>query len=288
VADTVLPIIIPVSFHPSRRIQERTIRLPSFPRTLSLRSSPSLIRILTTHVAPTTTITTTTTTTTTRDSLASFTRVSRVGCFYRFDLLHCRHGRVSRLFPAFPFSQFTSSFLARTKRQRRISQRPVSPRTTSHARPSSKREIRIFTRHSVVASGYVVPLEPTDRSTLRPTTKVTLLSFLSSLYAPRTRRGRVLSVHRRGIPARQFIRKVFLAFRARACERTYTKAYANAADAPRNCGNSDGDPPFFCDFVCIYIYIYICIRGLSARYDLRHHVFRVGIKPSKRIFARKQ
>lgn len=184
---------------------------------------------------------------------ANFPRVSLIGWLYRrhptflSPLFPClppsraRSHAGCRLFPPFPFSQFTSNFLDVAKRQHRIAQRPA--RLLSRPASTPKREVCIFTRRSVPSG---VPSKPTDRPTNQP-------FFLFSFSLPYTCYTAWQRFVRR--IAVEFLRdnlfeKYFSPFRgSRAVAgshghthvwmyaRTHTGAYV--ADAPRNCETSD-------------------------------------------------
>lgn len=110
-----------------------------------------------------------------------------------------------RLFPSFPFSQSTSNFLdvAQAKRQHRIAQRPapLAPGFDAEERSLHFYETLRTLRRPV----------GTDRPSPSPHLVLLLFPSCPALRATNSVAA-FCSVHRRGIPARQFIRKVFFAF----------------------------------------------------------------------------
>lgn len=110
-----------------------------------------------------------------------------------------------RLFPSFPFSQSTSNFLdvAQAKRQHRIAQRPapLAPGFDAEERSLHFYETLRTLRRPV----------GTDRPSPSPS-RSPPFPVLPGFTCYEHSVAAFCSVHRRGIPARQFIRKVFFAF----------------------------------------------------------------------------
>lgn len=159
---------------------------------------------------------------------ANFPRVSLVGLLYlrrptslspTRPLARClRASSPAVFFLLFRFHNPRPTFWTWRRRSDNIGSR--NDRLLSRPASTLKREVCIFTRHSVPSG---VPSEPT----VPPPPHLVLLLFPSCPALRATNSvAAFCSVHRRGIPARQFIRKVFFAFfvvSARHSRRTYMR-----------------------------------------------------------------